>query len=142
MWKSRLKTLVCAVALFAAISCGSSASNRGQRGNSNSDDSSKPAVTIKVGKSESRDIASSIEATGSLTANETSGVAPKVAGKIANISVNVGQFVAGGAVLARIDDRDARLKLASAQVAVKQAEAGVRQAQARLGLLDGGKFEA
>ena len=101
-----------------------------------------PAIAITVGRSESREIASVIQATGSLTAEETSNVAPKVAGKIANLSVNVGQFVSGGAVIARIDDRDARLRLSTAQAAVKKAEVAVLQAEARLGLSRGGSFNA
>ena len=143
MKKIRLKKLSLAAALFATISCGSSGANRGRRGNSNSDENPQnTSIAITVGTSASRDVGSVIHATGSLAANETSNVAPKTAGKIANVSVNAGQFVTGGAVVARIDDRDARMRLATAQAAVKQAQAGVRQAEARLGLLDGGKFDA
>lgn len=83
-----------------------------------------------------------IQATGSLVADEVSNIAPKVAGKISNISVNIGDFVSQGSVVARIDDRDARLELASRQAAVKQAIAAVRQAEARLGLGPNGKFNA
>ena len=139
----RLKKLSLAAVLFATISCGSSGANRGKRGNSNSDENPQnAAIMITVGKSVSRDVGSVIQATGSMAADETSNVAPKTAGKIANISVNAGQFISAGAAIARIDDRDARMRLATAQAAVKQAQAGVRQAEARLGLLDGGKFDA
>lgn len=127
-----------AVASFMS-SCGSSGGG-GRRSNSNSD--GPPAVAITVGKSESRDVASVIQATGSLIAEETSDVAPKVAGKVANISVNVGQIVSAGAVIAKIDDRDARLQLLSAQAAVKKAQAAVLQAEARLGLSGGSSFNA
>lgn len=127
------------LSIIIAAACGTSR-NAGEA-NANASDAA-PTITISVGKSESRDIAAFIQSTGSLTAEESSNVAPKVAGKVSNIAVNVGQFVAQGAVIARIDDRDARLQLASAQAAVKQAQAGVKQAEARLGLLDGGRFEA
>ena len=143
MWKSRLKLLVYAIVIFGSVSCGSSASNSGNRGNSNKADKPDTAVmTITVGKSESREVASTNAATGSLTADETSDVAPQVAGKITNIMVNVGQFVSRGAVIAKVDDREARLRLATAQAVVKQAKAGVLQAEARLGLLDNKKFLA
>ncbi|QQS33817.1 MAG: efflux RND transporter periplasmic adaptor subunit [Acidobacteriota bacterium] len=99
-------------------------------------------VTITVGKSESRDVASVIQSNGSLTADESSNVAPKTAGKLANVTVNVGQFISGGTVMARIDDRDAKLQLASANASVKRAQAAVRQAEARLGLSPGGSFNA
>jgi RND family efflux transporter MFP subunit len=133
------KILVCALAAVLLSGCGSSTNVR-VRTNSNAD--AGQAIAVTVGKSESRDIAATIQATGSLVASEISDVAPKAAGKIANISVNVGQFVGAGAVIAKIDDRDARLQLATAQAGVKQAEAGVRQAEAKLGLLGGGKFNA
>lgn len=138
----RIKSLVFAALILTAISCGSSSSNRDRSRNLSTEDNQPPAIAITVGKSESRDVAASIQATGSVTADETSDVAPKTAGKIANLSVNVGQFVSGGAIIARIDDRDARLQLASAQAAVKKARVSVLQAEARLGLGPNGKFNA
>jgi multidrug efflux pump subunit AcrA (membrane-fusion protein) len=138
----RLKTIVCAAAALAAISCGSGSSNRNRGANSNANDAQGTAIAITVGKAEARDVAASIDATGTLVAAETSDIAPKVAGKISNIYVNVGQFVLGGATIAKVDDRDARLQLATAQAGVKQAIAAVHQAEAKLGLLGGGRFEA
>jgi multidrug efflux pump subunit AcrA (membrane-fusion protein) len=135
--------ILCAVTLLISVGCGTGGRERGNRANANAANSeSQPAITITVGKSELRDVPSTIQATGSLVANETSDVAPKVAGKISNIGANVGEFVSAGSMLAKIDDRDARLRLAQAQAGVKQAQAAVRQAEARLGLLGGGKFEA
>jgi multidrug efflux pump subunit AcrA (membrane-fusion protein) len=131
--------LVCVAAAIASVSCGSGQAGKPQ-GNTNSETTA--AIAITVGKSESRDVASTINATGTFVAMETSDVAPRVAGKIANIYANVGQFVGAGATIAKVDDRDARLQLVSAQAAVKQARAAVKQAEARLGLLDGGRFEA
>lgn len=139
MLSTRIRMLVCAGFAAAICACGSNSANR-QQTNSNSEQTT--AISITVGKSESRDVASTINATGTLVALETSDVAPKVAGKIANVYANVGQFVGAGATIAKVDDRDARLQLVSAQAAVKQARSGVRQAEARLGLLDGRRFEA
>lgn len=132
--------IIFALLTALSLSCGSSTSVK-VRTNSNSQDQT-PAIAITVGKAESRDVAATIQATGSLVAAETSDIAPKVAGKVSNINVNVGQFVGAGAVIAKIDDRDARLQLSSAQAAVKQAQAAVGQAEAKLGLLGGGKFES
>ena len=143
MWNIRLKALSCVAAMLTSLACGSSSSNSGRGGNSNANnDQQGSVIAITVGKSESRDVAAAIQATGTVTADETSNVAPKTAGKIANMSVNAGDYVSGGAVIARIDERDARLQLSTAQAAVKQARAGVKQAEARLGLLDGGRFNA
>ena len=83
-----------------------------------------------------------IQATGTLVADETSSVAPKVAGKVVNVGVNVGQFISQGTLIAKIDDRNARLELAQAQAGVKQAQAAVRQAEARIGLGPNGTFNA
>src|SRR5258708_7305322 len=143
MWNARLKLLICAVVIAATISCGgSSAANRGGNGNSNANADAQPVITITVGKSEARDVAATIQATGSLIADETSNIAPKTAGKIANVFANIGQFVSQGAQIAKIDDKDAKAQLATAQAAVKQALAGVRQAEARLGLGPNGKFDS
>ncbi|MFT3746005.1 MAG: efflux RND transporter periplasmic adaptor subunit [Pyrinomonadaceae bacterium] len=143
MRNALLKSLVCAALIAVTMSCGSSSANRGKKANTNTDDSQQGAtVAITIGKSESREVASAIRATGSLTADETSDIAPKTAGRIANVSANVGQFVSAGSVIATIDDKDAKAELASAQAGVKQAIAAVRQAEARLGLAPNGTFTA
>ena len=77
-----------------------------------------------------------------MIADETSDIAPKTAGKVTNVYANVGEFVASGKVIAKIDDKDARLRLAEAQANVKQAQAAVRQAEARLGLTPNGTFNS
>lgn len=142
MWKVSLTIWICAALVFSTASCGSSSSGNRSAGNANTDESKPQVISVTLGKAESRDIAAVIQATGSVSADETSDVAPKSAGKIENLSVNAGQFVSGGAVIARIDDRDARLQLASAQAAVKRAKVSVSQAEARLGLGPNGKFNA
>ncbi len=143
MFIRTFQLLICASLVLSGLACGSKSGDRGSRANSNGDDSSKASVvTITVAKSESRDIAASIQATGSTVADESSDVAPKVAGKIADLSVNVGQFVTVGSVVARIDDRDAKLQLSSALAGVKKAQSAVLQAQARLGLGPGNKFNS
>jgi HlyD family secretion protein len=113
--------------------------NRGANvsGNSNAEDN---VVTITVGKSEARQVPATIQATGSLTAQESSDVAPKVAGKVSNVYLNVGDFVRSGATIAKLDDTDARQRVATAKAAVRQQQAAVRQAEARLGLGPNGKF--
>lgn len=130
---------VLGIAILASA-CGSSGAADVKGANSNSGE--PPPIAITVGKTEGRNVPAFIQATGSLVADETSNVAPKVAGKVANVTVNVGQFVSQGAEIARIDDKDARLQLVSAQASVKQAQAAVRQAEARLGLTPNGTFNA
>src|ERR1043166_5183714 len=141
MVHQHIRSLVCGGLLLAAVSCGSGTGNRSSRGNTNTVEN-QPAIPITVGKSESREIASVINATGSLLADETSDVAPKTAGKISNVYVNAGQFIRAGWPIAKIDDKDARAQLATAQASVKQAVAAVRQAEAKVGLEPNGSFSA
>jgi multidrug efflux pump subunit AcrA (membrane-fusion protein) len=137
--------IVPVVAIIAAfgMSCGTAKPDAAQTSNSNSvQDTQNAAIPVTLGKSESRQVAAVLLATGSLVADETSDIAPRVAGKMANISVNVGQYVSQGAVIAKIDDTNARLALATSKASVKQAEAAIRQAEARLGLDKNGAFNA
>ena len=136
------KYLFVFAALALCASCGTRGSADAKSTNTAGDNQPPPLIAITVGKTQARNVPAFIQATGSLLADETSNVAPKVAGKIANVTANVGQFVSQGSEIARIDDRDARLQLASAQASVKQAIAAVRQAEARLGLGPNGTFNA
>ena len=120
---------------------GNRSANRQGRANSNAN-SQEEVISVTAGKSENRPVAATIQATGSLTAQETSDIAPKVAGKIANVYVNVGQFVGAGATIAKVDDTDARQQVAVARATVRQREADVRAAEARLGLGPNGRFNA
>ena len=72
-----------------------------------------------------------IEATGSFQPDETSDVAPAASGRVIATPVDVGQFVAQGAVLIRIQDVDARLRLDEARAAVERAEANLKLAESQ-----------
>lgn len=133
--------LVIVLAAMLTGACGTTQSAGEPRGNSNSE-AEGAAIAVTVARVETRNVPAYIQATGSLVADEVSDVAPKVAGKVANVSVNVGDFVSLGSVIAKIDDSDARRELAGAQARVKQAVAAVRQAEARLGLEPNGRFNA
>ncbi|MEJ7849280.1 MAG: efflux RND transporter periplasmic adaptor subunit [Pyrinomonadaceae bacterium] len=129
-------------AVFCAA-CGAAESAGERRGNSNTNaESSGAPIAVTVARTEVRQVPAYIQASGSLVADETSDIAPRAAGKVKNVSANVGDFVGQGSVIATIDDSDARLQLASAQAGVKQAIAAVRQAEARLGLSPNGTFNA
>ncbi len=141
--KSYLKLFIGILAVSLLVSCSKTQTEGNRRANANQQTEDKgETIQITVEKAAARDIPAYIQSTGSLIADETSDVAPKVAGKVVNVSANVGQFISQGSVIARIDDKDARLRLAEAQASVKQAEAGVRQAEARLGLSPNGTFNA
>lgn len=119
---------------------GKKGSSAGEAGPARADASAPVQIsTVRVA---TRPVPAYIEATGSLTATETSNVASQGSGQVVSTPVNVGAFVRQGAVLARLNERDARLRLQQARAGVTQAIAGVRQAEARLGLGPGGRFDA
>jgi multidrug efflux pump subunit AcrA (membrane-fusion protein) len=138
--KSHLKIFVALLAFSLCMACGKSRSE-GNR-NANQSEDKGETTTVTVDKAIARQIPVFIQTTGSLIADETSDVAPKAAGKVVNVSADVGQFISQGAVIAKLDDKDARLNLAEAQSGVRMAQSAVRVAEARLGLGPNGKFES
>ncbi len=135
----RLIVLTTVVSVFAAACGKSSPNNAGQQ---NANQQAQEVFPITQAKAEARDVPAFISATGNLVATETSDIAPKVAGKVTNVGVNAGDFVNQGALIAKLDERDAQLQLVQAQANVAQSVAGVRQAEARLGLAQNGTFSA
>jgi multidrug efflux pump subunit AcrA (membrane-fusion protein) len=150
----RLRLMLFAVVLvaiaLAASACGKSNSGarqgnknaRGETGAGAAEAADAPAIAVTTVRVETREVPSFIQATGSLVANESSDVAPQTSGQVVSTPINIGAFVRQGAVIARLNDRDARLRLRQSQAAVQQALAGVRQAEARLGLGPNGRFDA
>lgn len=132
-------------------SCGSSA-NSATASNVNKE----PAVIdVTTAAATIVPIPTYVEATGNLTSDAQTDVAPAVGGKIVEVNFDIGSYVQQGSVLVRLDPRDAQIRLdqARAQVesgrqAVQQAEsnseqalANLRQTQARLGVRDGEVFQ-
>jgi membrane fusion protein (multidrug efflux system) len=72
-----------------------------------------------------------IEATGSFQADESSDVAPESSGRVTETPVDIGQHVAKGAVLIRIQAVDANLRLEEARAAVERAEANLKLAESQ-----------
>src|SRR4051794_23594505 len=68
-------------------------------------DGTEQPITVSTTTSTavSKEVASSIHATGSLVANETSDVAPQTSGQVISTPVSVGALVKAGTVLARLD---------------------------------------
>lgn len=130
-------------AVFSAVSCGSG--GRGARNANNANANSSAAgevITVSTAKAETKELPAYIQVTGNLIADETSDVSPLVGGKLVSTPVNIGDFVRQGTVIAKLDDRDAKLKVKQAEVDLRQAQVGVRQAEAKLGLDPNGNFNA
>src|SRR5205085_7497246 len=68
-------------------------------------------VQVTTAAAITRDLPRFVEATGSLNADEQTDVAPTVSGKVLSVGVDLGSYVQKGAVLVRLDDADARLRL-------------------------------
>jgi RND family efflux transporter MFP subunit len=134
-----------------SMACGSNA-NSATTSNANTE----PAIVdVTTAHATIVPIPTYIEATGNLTSDAQTDVAPAVSGKIVEVNFDIGSYVQQGSVLLRLDARDAliRLEQARAQVeqqrqAIQQAEANaeqalanVRQTQARLGVKDGETFQ-
>ncbi len=99
-------------------------------------------VEITTSQAITRNVPAFVQATGSFTADETSDVASQASGQIIATPVDVGAFVKQGQVVARLDDRDAKLRLQQTQAAARQAESALRQAEAKIGLDKDGQFNA
>lgn len=138
-------------AVLVASGCGSSSANS-TNANANTE---AAVVDVTTAPATIVPIPTYIEATGNLTSDAQTDVAPAVGGKIVEVNFDIGSYVQQGSVLVRLDPRDAQIKLdqARAQVeqqrqAVQQAEsnadqalATLRQTQARLGIGDGQTFQ-
>ncbi len=127
--------------VLGAVGCNRSASKTKEQANANQQ-AQNEVFPITTDKAVARPIPAYISATGSLAAIDSSNIAPKTAGKVTNVGVNAGDFVKEGAIIAKLDERDAQLQLSQAQANVAQAISGVRQAEARLGLTVNGTFSA
>lgn len=105
-------------------------------------DTAKPAVeeqvavpTVRFQKIVSRKLPPTVDASGTLAADETSEVASPGPGVVVKVEVDVGSRVKKGDVLVQIDPRDPSLK-------VQAANAATSQALARLGIKAGQPFDA
>jgi RND family efflux transporter MFP subunit len=92
-------------------------------------------VAVSTMTAEERPLARVLELTGTLLADAQTDVAAETTGRVVTMMVERGQAVAAGQVLARLDTVDAENALA-------EAEAKLAQTRARLGLADGGQFDA
>jgi HlyD family secretion protein len=79
-----------------------------------------------------RDVPVEVFGLGTVEARITSKIGFKVSGVLVDLRADVGDRVAKGAVLARLDDREQSARLARAKAAVEQTEATLQKATAGL----------
>lgn len=99
--------------------------------------SATPTIQVAVTSSVSRQVPIVLSETGSFVADESSDVAPAVAGRVIRTPVSVGAFVKAGDILCELDHADAEFKLAQMKAQFAEATAAVQQAQQRIGLNSG-----
>lgn len=86
-------------------------------------------VKVQIAAAE-RDVPVQVFGLGTVEARVTSKVGFKVAGVLTELRADVGDRVAKGAVLARLDDREGSARVARAKAATEQAEANLQRATA------------
>jgi RND family efflux transporter MFP subunit len=107
--------------------------------------SRKPAVQIRTAAISARrdgavpsgaapnhaslDTTSLLDASGYVVARRRATVAAKITGKVIEVSLQEGQRVEAGQIIARLDDSNARAALAQSEAQVKQAEAVLASSQ-------------
>jgi multidrug efflux pump subunit AcrA (membrane-fusion protein) len=143
--RTQTKTLI-ALALVAALgfgaaSCGGSSAQANKKGETPAAAPTPQAVDVTTAPAVMRDLPRFIEATGSLAADYQTDVAPIIGGRVVSVGVDLGSFVQKGQVIAQLDAGDARLRLEQAQAALAQANSNVAQAEARIGLRAGQRFD-
>ena len=86
-------------------------------------------IKVQVGALQ-RDVAIEVFGLGTVEARVTSKIGFKVSGVLVELRADVGDRVAKGAVLARLDDREQAARVGRAKAATEQAEANVQRATA------------
>lgn len=131
--------ILAAALLLAGTSCGGSKANvRKDEPNA----TFQPAVVdVTTASAIVRELPRFFEATGSLTGDEQTDVAPSVAGKVVAIGVDLGSYVRRGQMIVRLDDVDAKLRVQQAVAQVEQSKASLRQAEEKVGVRPGQTFD-
>src|SRR6185295_14958381 len=112
-----LAVALCGV-LLLAVSCGGSKANVRTEA---SGPAQPAAVEVTTATAIVRELPRFFEATGSLTGDEQTDVAPSIAGKVVLVAVDLGSFVRRGQTIVRLDDVDAKLRVEQARAQVDQA---------------------
>src|SRR5213593_3234934 len=96
--------------------------------------SAPPPREVRVAPVAERTVARTVSATGTLAADEQVVLGTKVAGRLAEVPVDLGTRVRRGQAVGKLDQSDFKLR-------VDQAEAALQQARVRLGLSPTGSDE-
>jgi RND family efflux transporter MFP subunit len=109
---------------FSSLACKSDYPASGKSANLDSRSQPRQVKTVKVTE---MPIGETVTVNGTLAAYDRTTVGMKVPGRLQTISIDLGSVVHKGQVIAQLEPQDYKLR-------VQQAEAGLAQARARLGL--------
>jgi multidrug efflux pump subunit AcrA (membrane-fusion protein) len=140
IFTTALAAAVVALSLSAA-SCGGGSRAEQKNANASGAAATPEAIVVSTAPAIVRELPRFIEATGSLAADAQTDVAPQVAGRVVSVGVDLGSYVQQGQLIVRLDDADARLRLAQLEAQFAQSQSVVRQAEERIGLRSGQKFD-
>lgn len=122
-------TLLQTCMLACALGACHGADPGSQAANANANTTVPPAVAIKTAAVQQRSLPRVVELSGSLAAPEDSSIAAEVDGRVQHIAVDLGDRVAPGQVIVRIDPEEYRLRLQQSQASLEQAESSLRRVQ-------------
>ena len=103
------------IILFSAWGCG-------KKKNKEPEKKTDPPAVVDVIVAQNQSISSTIEANGSIIANEFVELHPEVSGRVVYLNIPEGQSVAKGTILARINDADLQAQLNKTKVQIDLAE--------------------
>jgi RND family efflux transporter MFP subunit len=92
----------------------------------------RPPMTVELASPRRADVAQQLMVVGNLVGEQTVAVVPKTAGRLEEVYVKLGDRVARGQRIARIEDREIREQVKQAEAAFEVASATIRQRQADL----------
>src|SRR6195256_5245166 len=122
-------TSLLALLTFGSLACKSDYPASGKAASPESKGQPRQVKTVKVAE---RPIGQTVTVNGTLAAFDHTTLSIKVPGRLQTISIDLGSVVHKGQVIAQVEQQDYKLR-------VQQAEAGLAQARARLGLSPDGK---
>src|SRR5437667_8566137 len=143
MFFRKLIKLVLLVCLTAALGGGLMSCKRsnGQPSNNAAANPAPAILEVSTVAAVVRQLPRFFEATGTLAADVQTDVQPQTAGKVVAVGVDMGSPVSKGQMLVRLEDADYKLRLDQTVAQLDSATAAVRQAEEKLGLQSGQKFD-
>lgn len=92
----------------------------------------RPPMTVEMGKATKGDITAELTVVGNLIGMQTVDVVPRTGGRLVSVNVQLGDRVARGQLLAKIEDQEINEQVKQAEAAHQVAQATIRQREADL----------